>query len=252
MNENASGEGRSDPVLAERRHLPMAFVDDVEHPLLDLVDERHLTKALRLTDGDAFGVSDGRGSWRRVRFASAGGSLTVDIDGDVGFEERAVEPITVGFTPVKGERPEWFVQKLTELGVDTIVPLAAERGVVRWDDAKRHKLATRFETTAREAAMQCRRLWLPVIGELTPVSAMARRSALADPDGRPPQSNDRSLAVGPEGGWSAAETEGADLVALPGEVLRAETAVVAAATMLGAARRGWIAGAGMSPTPQPR
>lgn len=230
----------------------MAFVDDVERPVLEPADERHLTKALRLGDGDAFGVSDGRGSWRRVRFTTGAGSLSVEIDGDVGFEELAAEPITVGFTPVKGERPEWFVQKLTELGVDVIVPLTAERGVVRWDEAKRRKLASRFETIAREAAMQCRRLWLPTIEELTPVIDMARRSSLADPSGRPPQPDDRSLLIGPEGGWSPAEIEGADLVALPGQVLRAETAVVTAASMLGAAREGWIAAPNLSRSSRPR
>ena len=39
----------------------------------------------------------------------------------------------MAFAPAKGDRPEWVVQKLTELGIDRIVPLAAARSVVRWD-----------------------------------------------------------------------------------------------------------------------
>lgn len=227
--------------MTERRHLPMAFVADVAVPVLEAADERHLTKALRLADGDSFGVSDGCGSWRPARLVASGGSFVVEVDGPVEIEPAPIDPITVGFTPVKGERPEWFVQKLTELGVDSIVPLIAERGVVRWDEAKRAKLASRFETTAREAAMQCRRLWLPSVAEPVSVNSMAGRLPLTDPAGRPPRPSDRAMLVGPEGGWSPTERDGADLVALPGAILRAETAVVSAAAVLGAARNGWIA-----------
>ena len=44
--------------------------------------------------------------------------------------------ITIAFALVKGERPEWVVQKLTEVGVDRIVPFVAERSVVQWDDGE--------------------------------------------------------------------------------------------------------------------
>ena len=41
--------------------------------------------------------------------------------------------LTVAFAPTKGDRPEWVVQKLTELGIDRIVPLRTVRSVVRWE-----------------------------------------------------------------------------------------------------------------------
>ncbi len=231
--------------LVTRRHLPMAFVADITSPELDPADERHLTKALRLGDGDAFGVSDGAGGWVEVRFVAGSG---IELAGEPVVEPAPTDHLTVGFTPVKGERAEWFVQKLTEIGVDSILPLVTERSVVRWDAAKADKLHARFLTTAREAAMQCRRLWLPTIEPLTSLSSGgllggATRGAkrpLADPAGRALRSDDRTLLVGPEGGWSTSEAADADLVALPGAVLRAETAAVSAGVMLAAARDGLL------------
>ncbi len=220
--------------------MPMVFVDDLASPELEPGDERHLLKALRLGDGDPVGVSDGMGGWREARIVVSGGSVAL---APVGAELREPEPvdrITIGFTPVKGERAEWFVQKLTELGVDTIVPLVADRSVVRWDDAKTSKLADRFRVTAREAAMQSRRVWLPTVEAPQPVATRSATAPLADPAGRKLASTDRALLVGPEGGWSRSETLDADLVALPGAVLRAETAAVAAGVVLAAARDGLL------------
>ncbi len=74
--------------------------------------------------------------------------------------------ITVAFALVKGERPELVVQKLTELGVDRIVPFLAERSVVRWEPDKAERNATRLRRVAVEAAMQCRRTWLPEVAAL--------------------------------------------------------------------------------------
>ncbi len=217
-----------------RRSLPLVFVGSVDAPELDEADERHLRKALRLRDGDSFGVSDGRGHWRQVRLEAE----AVVPDSDAIFEPASTDPLTVGFCPVKGERAEWFVQKLTELDVDRIIPLVSDRGVVRWDEKRTAKLAERFTTTVREAAMQSRRVWMPTVEAPMPVvDALALPgAAMADPDGRAPRVSDRVLLVGPEGGWSEKERHGADLVRLPGAVLRAETAAIAAAVVLGSQR----------------
>ncbi len=73
--------------------------------------------------------------------------------------------MTVAFSPVKGDRPEWAVQKLTELGVDRIVPLVAARSVVRWTGDRGAAVVERWRRVAREAAMQSRRAWLPAVEE---------------------------------------------------------------------------------------
>ena len=77
------------------------------------------------------------------------------------FEEASEPGLTVAFAPTKGERPEWVVQKLTELGVDRIVPLISERSVVRWAGERGAGAVERLRRVAREAAAQSRRVWLP-------------------------------------------------------------------------------------------
>src|SRR5690606_1584384 len=136
----------------------------------------------------------------------------------------APEPtLTVGFALVKGEKPELVVQKLTEVGVDRIVPLRAERSVVRWDDDKADRAVERLGAVARAAAAQCHRPHLPEVAPVTDLAALAPGPgvALAGRGGPPVGAAHRTVLVGPEGGWSAAELAiGAPVVGLGPHVLR--------------------------------
>src|SRR3546814_2905207 len=78
-------------------------------------------------------------------------------DLEVAEVPAAAPELTVAFALVKGDKPELVVQKLTELGIDRIVPLRAERSVVRWDEAKAASALTRLRAIARAAAMQSHR-----------------------------------------------------------------------------------------------
>ena len=213
---------------------PRVFVDDLEAPVLAAEDRHHLERVLRLRDGEELGVGDGAGSWRPCRF----GADIVPI-GPIVHVERIAPPVTICFSLVKGERPEWVVQKLTEVGVDRIIPFAAARSVVRWDHVKAARQVARLRRVAREAAMQSRRPWLPEVGELATfaqVSALAG-AALADRDGGPPSLSHPTVLVGPEGGWGPEEAGcGLAKVGLGRHVLRAETAAVVAAALLSALR----------------
>src|SRR5438128_591438 len=102
-----------------------AFVASVDEPVLDDEDHHHLSRVLRLRDADPFTVSDGLGRWRWCRFGSE-----LVAEGPVTTEPRPEPTVAVAFALVKGERPEWIVQKLSEVGVDRIVPFAAARSVV--------------------------------------------------------------------------------------------------------------------------
>jgi 16S rRNA (uracil1498-N3)-methyltransferase len=84
------------------------------------------------------------------------GSTPVPV-GDSVLADRSLPPLTVAFAVLKGERNEMVVQKLTELGIDRIVPVLAERCVVRWDTVRAQRQHERLERVAREAAMQSRR-----------------------------------------------------------------------------------------------
>jgi len=207
-----------------------AFVDDLDVPVLNDVDRHHLERVLRLRAGDELTVSDGRGRWRLCRFGA-----TLDPLGPVGVDMAPEPVITIAFAVVKGDRNEWIVQKLTELGVDRIVPLVAERCVVRWDEPKAARTGERLERVAREAAMQSRRTWLPSVEPLSEYGAVVARpgAVLADRGGEPPSLGRPVVLVGPEGGWSDAEREVAvPRMTLGPTVLRAETAAIVAGSAL--------------------
>jgi 16S rRNA (uracil1498-N3)-methyltransferase len=143
--------------------------------------------------------------------------------------------VTVAFAPVKGERAEWFAQKLTEIGVDRIAPVLSERGVVRWNEERARKQSARMETVAREACLQSRRLHLPTILPASPLDTFLGEhpeAVLADPEGTPIDAKHRTIVVGPEGGFSEAERSGRAEVALPGNVLRATTAAIVAGAIV--------------------
>ncbi len=157
---------------------------------------------------------------------------------------RLDPPITIAFAPAKGDRPEWVVQKLTELGVDRIVALETERSVVRWSMHRADHAMERLARVAREAAAQSRRAWLPeLVGpdSLEALRARVAGLALAERDGEPPTLERAAIAVGPEGGWGDAERAlGLPSVRLGDGVLRAETAAIAAGALLAGLRSGLV------------
>jgi 16S rRNA (uracil1498-N3)-methyltransferase len=215
-------------------------VADIDAPVLDAADAHHLSAVLRLRPGEAVGVTDGVGGWRPCRL---GTGATLDPDGEVARVDRSGPPLTIAFAPVKGGRPEWAVQKLTEVGVDRIVLMQTDRGVVRWGHDRAGSHLDRLRKVARQAVMQSRGLWLPEVAGLVPFSSLATGEGVARAavGGSPPSLERTTVLVGPEGGWSPAEEAGAvATVALGSEVLRSETAAVAAGVLLAALRSGLV------------
>jgi 16S rRNA (uracil1498-N3)-methyltransferase len=224
--------------LTARAH---AFVGDLDTPVLSAEDHRHFTRVLRLPVGSAITVSNGCGEWRVTCLQV---QLPLKVTSDVVAEPRPAPPLTVAFALVKGERPELVVQKLTELGVDRIVPFVAERSVVRWDAAKAERHVARWREIARQAAMQSRRTWLPDVNTLSTFSDAASLpgAVRADVEGEPPSLDRPVVLVGPEGGWSPDERSAPlPSVRLGANVLRAETAAITAGAIFAALRSGLIA-----------
>jgi 16S rRNA (uracil1498-N3)-methyltransferase len=241
------GSGPED--VAERAAAAaQVFVTDPQVPQVDEEDVRHLVRVLRLRRGEVVVAADGRGAWCRCRFRGAddpGGLL--DPDGPLRREAPPGLSLTVAFAPAKGDRPEWVVQKLTEIGIDRIVLLATDRSVVRWDTGREGRALERLRRVAKEAAAQCRRTWLPEVGPVTTVLGLVADAGrpgdvrLAQLGGGPPAAGDHAVAVGPEGGWSPEEAElGGPPLGLGPTVLRAETATVAAAVLLASLRAGTV------------
>jgi 16S rRNA (uracil1498-N3)-methyltransferase len=241
-----------DPVLLAAA--AMVFVDDPAGPVLTQGDAHHLLDVLRLRPGELVVAGDGAGSWAPCRLAAAAGArgsrdvdptTVLEVDGPVTVQPRPEPAITVAFAPTKGDRPEWVTQKLTELGVDRIVPLRTVRSVVRWDGERGSRAVERLRRVAREASAQCRRTWLPQVGEVLALDQLGPElgavPSLAQPGGDPPTLRHSVLAVGPEGGWDPTELErfGAG-TGLGPTVLRAETAAVTAGALLCALRSGVV------------
>lgn len=222
---------------------PFVLVDDLDRPVLAEDEDHHLRRVLRLRPGDALTVGDGDGRWCT---AVLGPGEALEGTGPVRSVPRPEPPLTVGFALLKGDRPELVVQKLTELGIDRIVPLMAARSVVRWDARRTARALARLRAVARAAAMQCHRPHLPEVAEVTPaLDLLAAGAALADRDGEPPGLDRGVVVVGPEGGWADEERAAASsTVALGEHVMRAETAAVTAGALLASLRAGLIAARG--------
>lgn len=220
-----------------RRSAAHVFVEDVTLPVLAGEDAHHLARVLRLRDGQAVSVSDGRGSWRMCEWRDGSPVPT----GEPVTEEPVIDPLTIALAPVKGDRTDDAVEKLVEIGIDRIVVLMPlEHSVVRWDPDRAGAAVARYGRIARSAAAQSRRVFLPVVEGPLPLDQVlsGRSVAIAEPGGDPDLSGVDTIVIGPEGGFSAQE------VALAGRridlgrgILRADTAAVVAGALMVAHRR---------------
>lgn len=199
---------------------------------LDDATERHLRKVLRLRDGEPVSVTDGRGRWCLAVAVRDVDTLRLDATSAIVTEPPPTRSITVAAAIPKGDRLDWMVQKVTELGIARLALLDADRSVVRWKaDRVEHQLA-RLQRIADEALRQSRRVFCLEIDAPMPAVEVLVGFVLAEPGGRALTATDMSVAVGPEGGWSAAELAiGGDRIDLGATILRTETAAVAVSAL---------------------
>jgi 16S rRNA (uracil1498-N3)-methyltransferase len=218
-----------------RRAAAHVLVADLDDPALDEATLHHVRRVLRVRDGERITLTDGAGAWRCGAFVGG----RVEAAGDVHLEPAVDPPLTLAVAAPKGERAEWLVQKCTEAGVDRIVWLTTERSVVRWDGERAERHLARLRRIASESALQSRRVWLPSIEGPVAAADVLPTAVVAEPGGRPMAARDTTVAVGPEGGWTEAELKLArDCVSLGPNVLRVETAAVAAVTLMVDRRHG--------------
>ncbi len=206
-------------------------------------EARHLARVLRAKVGDSVSVFDGSGRAWPARVVSVGRSEVELETGDPADElPRRGLRLTLAVALPKGERQKWLVEKLTELGVERLVPLVTERGVAEATPSAIERLAR----SVIEACKQCGRNRLMGIAPPATVAEVVMSKCpqtiglLADPNGGAldvatlPQMDSVVTLVGPEGGFTDAEmttarAAGFQAVTLAPHVLRIETAAIAMA-----------------------
>jgi len=208
-------------------------------------EARHLARVMRCTVGDEVVVFDGSGTSWRARVASIGrDEVMLDMGEAVTASRLTRVPLTLAVALPKGERQKWLVEKLTELGVERLVPLATTRGVAEATPAA----VERLSRGVIEACKQCGRDGLMQIGGPKGVAEVVGDAGsgavllVADRDGAPLQEiatagNLVVALVGPEGGFTTEElatieAAGGRRVSLGPHVLRVETAAIALAARL--------------------
>lgn len=209
-------------------------------------EARHAAASRRLQVGETLWLFDGRGSLARATLLHiTARGVTLDLH----IEERHTEPpqkpaIHLACALPKGDRQGTLLDMVTQLGMTEFTPLACERSVVR----PGANSVERWRRICLEACKQSRRPYLPILhASATPQEIVAREagransvwiahpSAAAVTVARAVEQNasdDVTILVGPEGGFTEQEVErttgaGAQPIALGSAILRIETAAVA-------------------------
>ena len=215
-------------------HIHPSLVNDdaVVIPIGELY--RQMTSVLRLRKGDVVRFFDGVGN------VYEGSIAHVNRDGILApIQSRVTQPrggeLNLAIAILKNDRMRWVLEKATELGVTTIIPMITERVVKRPE-----KLPPRWNHIVREAAEQSGRAWLPEIREITGFEKALSTaehpivySTVAEPSDLPDTEKPPTLFIGPEGGFTSdeirfAEHHHAHIASLGAHQLRADTAAIVA------------------------
>lgn len=227
------------------RRFPVAVLS-VGVMQLDAAESHHARDVMRLGIGDEVELFDSQGQ-------TASGKI-VQVEPAVGVQITAVAPpparaqVIVASAVPKGNRADWMIEKLAEIGVTRFIPLQTARSVVHPEGAGK---LDRWERLASEAAKQSHRTGNLEISALTALPALVRDVQARNAPAwflttRPPAESfatavvalraDRPayLLIGPEGGWTDQEEDafraaGFTAVALTPSILRIETAALVAA-----------------------
>lgn len=208
-------------------------------------EARHLAVVLRAQPGDGVILFDGRGGEADATIRNVENR---EIELEVTTCRHVAAPsiqVTLAVAVPKGDRFTWLVEKLTEMGVDRLIPLSTQYSVVEPGAGK----LGRMRRTIVEASKQSRRTRLMELAELTSLeqlladcSAAGPALWVADPKGlswqeiAPPPPANVVVIIGPEGGLSPTELNlleraGARRLRLGGQILRIETAAIVAGAL---------------------
>jgi 16S rRNA (uracil1498-N3)-methyltransferase len=204
----------------------------------------HLTRVLRLRAGAGLSLFNGHGGeYQAELVAIERGAARAAILKQLPIERESPLRLRLLQGISRGERMDLIVQKATELGIEQLVPIAAEHGVVKLDPIQGIRRVEHWQSIAISACEQCGRNRIPAI---SPVVTLARAlealpadsaRLLLDPEGAMTLATvavagAATVLIGPEGGWSESERRlceraGISSCRLGPRVLRTETAPLA-------------------------
>lgn len=211
----------------------------------------HIVRVRRLEDGAALVLFDGHGGEYAATLRLEGRSAYARIQAHRAVERELGGALTLVQGMASADKMDWIVEKAVELGVQTLVPVAADRSVLKLAGARLEKRLARWESLVTAASEQCGRNRLMQVCAPRPLAQAL--DALQGPvlfchpqapatlaQALPRNARQLALVIGPEGGWSADEQarvarHGHPGVTLGPRILRTETAglaFVAAATAL--------------------
>ena len=227
-------------------------------------ESHHLANVVRLKAGDEAFVFDGCGLEYRCSIVESDGKRS-RLEVSAALTNRVESPLrlTLAQSLVKGDKFDFVVQKATELGVTSIVPIICDRSDVKIKGDQSSKRRERWERVSLEALKQCGRRTLieimdpigltqfldtnfwradrlaqTVTGHNTPIAFVVAggRPALEELDAAVSKTQVTAF-IGPEGGWSdnemaLFEERQCRLVSLGPRILRTETAAIVALTVL--------------------
>lgn len=241
-------------------HLDVPLAGRVDGAVLPVGVEglHHLTRVLRLRDGAELIVSDGQGG--ETSAILRGGEVMLTAVPSIVSPSRPWIGVAQALT--KGRKLDEVVRQVVELGTDAVVPVAAQRSVVRLAADRADKAVERWRVIARAAAEQSRRPHRPQVHQVVASAGLVQAMDVLGGDGQllvavpgaPPLpavlaelgtvGGQVMVAVGPEGGWSDDEVAsfqdaGGRAVGLGPTVLRTEHAAAAAVAVIGSVLGRW-------------
>jgi 16S rRNA (uracil1498-N3)-methyltransferase len=214
----------------------------------------HLTRVLRLEPGAPVTLFDGHGGEYAGTLERDGKKIWARVGAHDPVERESALDVTLLQGVSRGERMDLIVQKATELGVTRIVPVLAERTVVKVDAKQRERKLEHWQAIAIAACEQCGRNRVPAVSPpanladaIATLPAGGLRCLLAADGDTALAAAARSrpatvaLLIGPEGGLADQERrfaaiQGFGAYRMGPRILRTETAGLAAlATLQGIA-----------------
>ncbi len=218
-------------------------------------DAAHIKKVLRMKSGDRIGLFDGRGFEYEARIENLlAESVEVSITKRFLSASESPVQIIVAQALLKDKKMDILARQLTEIGITKLIPFTSIRSVPRPDKKRLSERRKRWEKIAIEALKQCRRGHVTEIGETITFNDVIKiddecdlKIVFWENESKPisdavQQVHDRHyrkilVVLGPEGGFTEKEIEDARAcgfvtASLGPRILRAETAAIAACTIL--------------------